>query len=98
MRALASGAGIASALVLALIAVVFCFWPISGRSAEEWLPVVCRHVARRVRGQQVQLSPRAASRSATRDRRPTGAGRRAPRRRHAISNCSPLRSRARRSA
>ena len=57
MRVLASGAGIASALALALTSVVFCFWPISGRSAEEWLPVVSRHVARRLRGQQVRLSP-----------------------------------------
>jgi hypothetical protein len=57
MRMLASGAGVVSALALALTAVAFCFWPISGRSAEEWLPVVSRHVARRLRGQQVRLSP-----------------------------------------
>ena len=37
------GAGIVSALALALAAVVFCFWPIAGRSAEEWLPIVTRH-------------------------------------------------------
>ena len=71
MRVLASGAGIASALALALTAVVFCFWPIGGRSAEEWLPVVSRHVARRLRGQQVRLSPapQAGARPAT-DGRP----------------------------
>src|SRR3990170_7237326 len=57
MRSLSSGAGVAAALALALIAVVFCFWPISGRSAEEWLPIVGRHAARRVRGRHVQLSP-----------------------------------------
>lgn len=57
MRSLSSGAGVITALVLVLACVVFCFWPISGRSAEEWLPIVARHVARRVRGQQVQLSP-----------------------------------------
>ncbi len=56
MRLLASGAGIAAAFALALMAVVLCFWPISGRSAEEWLPIVSRHLLRRVRGQQVRLS------------------------------------------
>ena len=35
----------------------FCFWPIDGRSVEEWLPVVTRHAWRRVRGRHVQLSP-----------------------------------------
>ena len=51
MRTLSGGAGIFSALALALGAIVFCFWPIAGRSAEEWLPVVTRHTARRARGQ-----------------------------------------------
>jgi hypothetical protein len=57
MRAVAGGAALVSALVLPLAAVAFCFWPISGRSAEEWLPIVGRHVARRVRGRHVFLSP-----------------------------------------
>src|SRR5581483_6609041 len=52
----ASGAGLVSALALALAAVAFCFWPISGRSAEEWLPIVGRHVARRARGRHVFVS------------------------------------------
>ena len=57
MRSLSSGAGVAAALALVLASVVFCFWPISGRSAEEWLPIVGRHAARRFRGRHVQLSP-----------------------------------------
>ena len=28
-----------------LLAAAFCFWPIGGRSAEEWLPIVARHAA-----------------------------------------------------
>ncbi|HEV8053834.1 MAG TPA: hypothetical protein VGP30_03295, partial [Candidatus Limnocylindrales bacterium] len=57
MRSLSSGTGVAAALALVLASVVFCFWPISGRSAEEWLPIVGRHAARRFRGRHVQLSP-----------------------------------------
>ena len=56
MRTLRGGEGIGFALVLALGAVVFCFWPFNGRSAEEWLPIVGRHAARRVRGQHVFVS------------------------------------------
>src|SRR5262249_35821033 len=51
------GAGVVAALVLALLALGICFWPVSGRSAEEWLPVVGRHLSRRARGHHVQLSP-----------------------------------------
>jgi hypothetical protein len=47
MRTLAGGAGIGSAVVLALAATLVCFWPVSGRSAEEWLPIVGRYLARR---------------------------------------------------
>src|SRR3954452_14007023 len=57
MRALTGGTGVVAALVLALLAVSFCFWPIEGRSIEEWLPVVSRHTFRRLRGRNVQLSP-----------------------------------------
>lgn len=71
MRALASGVGVVSALALALLAVAFCFWPISGRSAEAWLPIVGRHAARRVLARHVQRSPapQAGTRLAT-DGRP----------------------------
>src|SRR5438046_8248525 len=57
MRSLSGGAGVMAALVVALLAVAICFWPIAGRSAEEWLPVVTRHVSRRARGRHVQRSP-----------------------------------------
>src|SRR6476619_1960608 len=53
MRTLAAGAGIASALAVAFAGVVVCFWPVGGRAVEEWLPVVGRHVARRVRRRNV---------------------------------------------
>src|SRR5262245_40982861 len=56
MRTLRGGEGIGFALVLALGAVVFCFWPFNGRSAEEWLPIVGRHATRRVRGQHIFVS------------------------------------------
>src|SRR5436190_22911218 len=71
MRALNGGAGILSALALALLAVAICFWPIEGRSAEEWLPVVVRYVSRRARGRHIRLSPapQAGTRPAT-DGRP----------------------------
>ncbi len=39
----AGGAGVLAALALVLAALAFCFWPIAGRSAEEWLPVVGRY-------------------------------------------------------
>jgi hypothetical protein len=57
MRVLTGGAGMFAALVLTLTAVAFCFWPISGRSAEEWLPIVSRHATRRIRGRHIHLSP-----------------------------------------
>src|SRR5688500_12793591 len=57
MRTLASGVGVVSALALALLALGFCFWPISGRSAEAWLPIVGSHATRRARGRHVQRSP-----------------------------------------
>lgn len=57
MRTLASGTGAVAALALALLVCAFCFWPISGRSAEAWLPIVGRHAARRALGRHVQHSP-----------------------------------------
>jgi hypothetical protein len=50
MRFLPAGAGIFSALGLALTAAAICFWPIAGRSVEEWLPVAARQGVRRLRG------------------------------------------------
>src|SRR3954462_9493579 len=57
MRALTGGTGVVSALVLALLAVAFCFWPIEGRSIEEWLPVVSRHALCRFPGRIAKSSP-----------------------------------------
>lgn len=56
MRTVSGGAGIVAALAVAFGAVVFCFWPIGGRSAEEWLPIAGRHAVRRVRGRHVFVS------------------------------------------
>jgi hypothetical protein len=56
MRTLAGGAGVGSAVVLALGAILVCFWPVGGRSAEEWLPIVGRHLGRRARGRNRYLS------------------------------------------
>jgi hypothetical protein len=49
MRAL-PGVGFALALALVLAALSFCFWPIAGRAAEEWLPVAGRFALRRAHG------------------------------------------------
>ena len=57
MRTLASGTGAVAALALALLACGFCFWPISGRSAEAWLPIVGGQAVRRALGRHVQYSP-----------------------------------------
>src|SRR5216117_1035280 len=71
MRALSSGIGVVSALALALLMVAFCFWPISGRSAEAWLPIVGRHSAAWMLGRRIRRSPapQAGTRLAT-DGRP----------------------------
>ena len=94
MRALSSGAGVVAALALALVAVAFCFWPIGGRSAEEWLPIVARHARRDAFGTARPALAGAAGRSTARGGRPAGAGRRASRGRRATSNCSRRRSTA----
>jgi hypothetical protein len=71
MRSLAGGVGIVAALALALLTVAFCFWPISGRSAEAWLPIVGRHSAAWMLGRRIRRSPapQAGTRLAT-DGRP----------------------------
>jgi hypothetical protein len=71
MRALAPGTGVVSALALNLAAIAFCFWPIAGRSAEEWLPITGRYGVRRVRGRHRHSSsaPQAGIRLAS-DGRP----------------------------
>src|SRR5919106_4713130 len=57
MRTLSGGSGVVAALVLALTTTAFCFWPISGRSAEAWLPIVARHAAARVLRTHIRRSP-----------------------------------------
>lgn len=57
MRVLSSGSGVVAALTLAFVAIAFNFWPISGRSAEAWLPIVARHAAARALGKHVRRSP-----------------------------------------
>ena len=57
MRILSSGIGVVAALALTLLASIFCFWPINGRSVEAWLPIVGRHAARRALRRHVQRSP-----------------------------------------
>src|SRR5438067_812615 len=50
MRSLSGGSGVFSGFLLVLVAAGFCFWPIAGRSAEEWLPIATRHGRRRATG------------------------------------------------
>ena len=76
------------------LAVAFCFWPIAGRSAEEWLPVVARHALRRAADatSSYRRAPQAGARPApTAGRKPIVA---LPERRRATSSCSPRRSTA----
>jgi hypothetical protein len=56
MRLLPSGAGVLSAVGLVLLSLAFCFWPIAGRSAHSWLPIVGCFATRRARGLHRHLS------------------------------------------
>ena len=56
MRTLPSGAGLFAALGLVLAVAAFCFWPLNGRSAEEWLPIAAAHAWRRLSGRHRRLS------------------------------------------
>lgn len=57
MRFLPNGTGVIAALGLALVTAAFCFWPVAGRSAEAWLPIVARYGAERGRANRVRRSP-----------------------------------------
>ena len=70
LRLLPSGAGALAATGLVLVSIGFCFWPIAGRSAEEWLPVSGRFVLRRLRGRNRHLSAAPQSGISMRDGRP----------------------------
>lgn len=56
MRLLTGGAGVLVAVVVVLAALLFCFWPVAGRSSEEWLPIAGRFLATRARGRHQRLS------------------------------------------
>src|SRR5918999_2183765 len=56
LRLLPGGAGALAAIGLVLVSLGFCFWPVAGRSAEEWLPVAGRFLIRRARGRDRHLS------------------------------------------
>jgi hypothetical protein len=56
LRLLPSGAGALAAIAVVLASILFCFWPIAGRSAEEWLPVAGRFLIRRVRHRSRHIS------------------------------------------
>lgn len=50
MRLLPNGVGVFPAIGIVLLALVVCFWPVSGRSLEEWSPVALRHVRAKLSG------------------------------------------------
>src|SRR5262249_21724331 len=50
LRSLPGAPGLFAALGLALAAAAFCFWPIAGRSSEEWLPIAGRYGRQRATG------------------------------------------------
>jgi hypothetical protein len=56
MRTLPSGAGLFVSVGLVLAVAAFCFWPISGRTSEEWLPTAANHARRRLLGRHRRLS------------------------------------------
>ncbi|MEA2425006.1 MAG: hypothetical protein QOH13_1416 [Thermoleophilaceae bacterium] len=56
MRTLPSGAGLCAALGLVLAIAAFSFWPLNGRSAEEWLPIAAAHAWRRLSGRHRRIS------------------------------------------
>jgi hypothetical protein len=56
MRTLSPGVGVFCALAEVLLVLAFCFWPIAGRSVEEWLPVAARFGLRRARRRHRELS------------------------------------------
>src|SRR4051812_15282962 len=56
MRAAPTGAGVVAAVVVVGVALVTCFWPVLGRSVEEWAPVVLRHGWIRARSRNLHRS------------------------------------------
>jgi len=56
LRSIAGGSGIAAALAVVLAALVLCFWPIRGRSVQEWVPIAGRFAVRRARRRHRRVS------------------------------------------
>jgi hypothetical protein len=65
MRVPGGGAGVVCALLLAAGAAAVCFWPVSGRSIEEWLPLASAHALRQLdgRARRVSQAPQAGVRA-----------------------------------
>ena len=57
MRTSPTGGGVPVAIGIVLLASGLCFWPLAGRSAEEWAPIAIRHTWRRLRGRDRYRSP-----------------------------------------
>lgn len=70
LRLLPTGVGALAAVGLLLASIGLCFWPVAGRSAEEWLPVVGRFVTRRARGRNRHHSSSPAAGVTLREDRP----------------------------
>ena len=70
LRLLPTGVGALAAIGLVLASIGICFWPVAGRSAEEWLPVVGRFVTRRARGRNRYRSSAPAAGVTLREDRP----------------------------
>jgi hypothetical protein len=56
MRVLPTGVGVLAAVALVVASLGFCFWPIAGRSAESWLPIVGRFGLRQASGRHRHFS------------------------------------------
>src|SRR5919106_2025147 len=70
LRLLPSGVGALAAIGLVLVPLAVCFWPVAGRSSEEWLPVAGRFLARRAGGRNRRFSSAPQSGMRVRDGRP----------------------------
>lgn len=57
VRTAATGFGVLAALLVVLLALGVAFWPVAGRSAEEWAPVALRSLLRDLRGRSRYRSP-----------------------------------------
>lgn len=56
LRSSTGSLGLPLAIVVVLVALAFAFFPIAGRTVEEWTPIAARYIARRVTGGHRYLS------------------------------------------